>query len=178
MKWYAMFVMTGYEHEIVRIISKYWRIGEVRPFVPMSDARFRRAGIVLSEKRRLMPGYVFLESELSGLELYQLIKPHISRTENVLKLLRYGSGDTDESFEMHEEDCAFLRKLMNDEQCIEMSKGYMKGTKTVITDGPLAGYEGLIKRVDRHKMEAALEISFFGSVREMKVGLEIVSKAS
>jgi len=173
-----MFVMTGYEHEIERTISKYWRIDGVRSFIPMFDARFKKAGFVLSEKRRLMPGYVFLETGLSGLELYQLIKPHISRTENVLKLLRYGSGDMDESFELHEADRTFLQKLMNDEQCIEMSQGYIKGTAITITEGPLIGYEGLIKKVDRHKMEASIEISFFGGLREMKVGLEIVSKVS
>ena len=82
MAWYAMFVMTGHEHEVADIISNYWRVDGVKPFVPMFDVRFRKAGKVLSETRRWIPGYVFLESELSGLDFYLQVRPHILHTEN------------------------------------------------------------------------------------------------
>ena len=168
--------MTGHEHEVAGIISRYWRVDGVRPFVPMFDARFRKAGIVLSEKRRWIPGYVFLESELNGLDFYLQIKPHILRTENVLKMLRYGSGNMDSSFEIQEVERAFLQKLLSNEQYIEMSQGYIKGSTIIVNDGPLVGLEGLITKVNRHKMEATIKISLFGSVREVKVGLELVRK--
>jgi len=178
MAWYTLFVMTGHEHEVASVISHYWRVDGVRPFVPMFDARFRKAGTVLSEKRRWIPGYVFLESELSGLDFYLQIKPHILRTEKALRLLRYGSSNMDSAFEMQDVECIFLQKLLNSEQYIEMSQGYIKGTTIIVTDGPLVGLEGLIKKVNRHRMEATIEISLFGSIREVRIGLELVGKKS
>ena len=178
MAWYVLFVMTGYEHKVANIVSRHWRIDGLRPFVPMFDARFRKAGVVLSEKRRWIPGYVFLESEMSGLELYLKIKPYVSRTENALKLLRYGNGYMGSSFEMQEGDRAFLDKLLNEEHCVEMSQGYIKGTSIIVTEGPMIGLEGLIKKVNRHKMLATIEASIFGDIREITIGLEIISKIS
>lgn len=173
---YALFVMTGYEHEVAKVISRSWRVDGLRPFVPMFDARFRKAGEVLSEKRRWIPGYVFIESEMSGLDFYLKIKPYVSCTEKALKLLRYGNGHMDLSFEMQEADRAFLSKLLNEEECIEMSYGYIKGSSIIVTDGPMIGLEGLIKKVNRHKMLATIETSIFGDIREVTVGLEIISK--
>lgn len=38
------------------------------------------------------------------------------------------------------------------------------------------GMEGNIRRIDRHKRTAYLEIEMFGRIVEMKVGLEIIRK--
>jgi len=176
MAWYALFVMTGYEHKTVNVISQFWHIDGLKAFVPMYDAHFRKSGKVLLEKRRCIPGYVFLESETRGLEFYLSVRSYIYRTEHALKLLRYGVGHLDLSFEMNEDDHSFLRKLLNDEHCIEMSRGYIEGTNVIVTDGSLIGLEGLIKRVNRHKMEATIEASFMGLARNVTVGLEIVKK--
>ena len=173
---YALFVMTGHEHKVANIISRFWYIDGLKPFVPMFETHFRKSGKVHSEKRRWIPGYVFLESELNGLEFYLQIKPHISRTENALKLLRYGNDNTDSSFEIHEKEQTFLQNFLNNEQCVEMSHGYIKGTSVVVTDGPMVGFEGLIKKVNRHKMAATIETSLLGSMREITVGLEIITK--
>lgn len=168
--------MTGHEHKVADTISRLWRVDDLRAFVPIFDTRFRKDGKVLVEKRRWIPGYVFLESEVNGLDFYLQVKPYVSRTENVLKLLRYGSDHSDASYEMQEAERAFLQKFLNDEQCVEMSQGYMKGTSVIVTDGPMVGLEGLIKKVNRHKMEATIETFLFGGLREVTVGLEIVSR--
>jgi len=178
MAWYALFVMTGYEHKIANIISQFWRIDGLKSFVPVYGAHFRKAGKVFSEKKICFPGYVFLESETRGLEFYLSVKSNIYHTEHALRLLRYSASYLDLSFEMNEDDYSFLRKLLNDEHCIEMSQGCIKGTNIMVTDGPLRGLEGMIKRVNRHKMEATIETSFMGSSREITVGFEIVKKLS
>ena len=42
--------------------------------------------------------------------------------------------------------------------------------------GPLQGKEGYIKKIDRHKRRAFLEMPMFGRVQKIQVGLEIVAK--
>jgi len=182
MAWYALFVMTGHEHEVAGTITQRWRIsGGLKPIVLTRDFRFRKAGKVLSERKCWIPGYVFLESEMDGLDFYQKIKPYVAQTKKVIKLLQHGrpidlcrhTNHADWIFEVQEAERLFLQKLLNHEHCVEMSYGYKNGRSITVTDGPLVGLEGLIKNFDRHKMVAVIETLLFGSMQEVKVGLEV-----
>ena len=57
-----------------------------------------------------------------------------------------------------------------------MSYGYIENDKIIINDGPMKNYEGIIKKIDRHKRKAVIEVEFFGRTMEVSVGVEIVSK--
>lgn len=52
----------------------------------------------------------------------------------------------------------------------------IENDRVQIVSGPLTGMEGSIRRIDRHKRIAHLEIEMFGRTVEMKVGLEIIKK--
>ena len=67
-----------------------------------------------------------------------------------------------------------LLSLCNDSHCIESSSGIIEGDKIHVTDGPLKGYESIIKRVNRHKRQAVIEIEFIGDRRQVSVPLEVV----
>ena len=51
-----------------------------------------------------------------------------------------------------------------------------KGDKVVVIAGSEKGKEGTIKKIDRHKRIAMIEVELFGKLTIAKVGLEIVSK--
>ena len=174
MNCYVVFVKTGYEHKVANEITCIWQVGDIRPFVPTYEACFRKSGKVFLERRRLMPGYVFIESSMCGQDFYLSVVHSIKRSEYSLKLLRNGCEHWDSNFEMNSDDYVLIKKLINDSSCIEMSQGFIKRAKIVVTNGPLTGAEGLIKKINRHKMEAAIDIRFMGTVREMTVGLEII----
>ena len=59
---------------------------------------------------------------------------------------------------------------------MQMSKGYIEGTQVFVTDGPLKGQEGRIKKINRHKRIAIIETPFMGKTTTIHVPLEIVSK--
>lgn len=61
---------------------------------------------------------------------------------------------------------------------IEMSEGIMEGSKVIVLRGPLMGHGAEIKRVNRHRRTAELEIRMLGRVKTIRLGLEIVSKSS
>jgi len=174
---YVLFVKTGYEHKLNEQITNVWRIDGLKSYVPMYEFRFRKAGQKIIEKKRWFPGYIFFESAMNGLDFYLTVKPYITRSDYALKLLRYGDENINESFEMKDDESKVLLKLLDDERCVKMSVGLIEGSKIIINTGPLIGFEGLIKRINRHKMEATVELSFFGAIREVTVGLEIISKS-
>lgn len=115
----------------------------------------------------LFPGYVFMESK-DAEELYKRLKQY----PGIIRVL----GEENAMIAVYAEEEAFLRKLCSRQYSVSMSKGYIKSGVTYVTEGPLAGYEKNIKKIDRHKRMAILRISLGKQEVDVKVGLEIVKK--
>lgn len=166
--WYVIQVRSGTEEEIQRqcetVIDK--EILE-RAFVPYSEQERKYQGEWHREYKVLFPGYVFLVSEDKAELFYQL-----KRVIGLTKLL--GTGD--EIVPLSEDEIRFLTAFGREDQVVEMSEGFIENDRVVITSGPLQGNEGLIRKIDRHKRKAYLEIDMFGRKLKTQVGLEIVRK--
>lgn len=166
--WYVIQVCTGTEEQ-VKIQCERKIAPEImeRCFIPYYEKMRRYHGEWHKERKILLPGYVFLISD-SVEELFFALK----EVDGLTKLI--GTGK--EIVPLSEAEIALIRRLGQDSDVIEISKGIIDGGKTVITDGPLMGMEGYIKRIDRHKRVAILEIEMMGRLVETQVGLEIVKK--
>lgn len=166
--WYVIQVRTGTEEEIQRqcetIIDK--SILE-KSFIPKYEQERKYQGEWHTELKALFPGYVFLvsgEKEKLFFELKRII--------GLTKLL--GTGET--IVPLTDEEISFLLRLGGEEQNVKMSEGIIENDRVVVLSGPLKGNEGLIRKIDRHKRKAWLEIEMFGRMVEMQVGLEVVGK--
>lgn len=71
----------------------------------------------------------------------------------------------------------FMRELCQEDSLIGMSRGILKDGVPAITSGPLKGREELIRRIDRHKRTAEIEIPVDGKRQRVTVGLEIYEKS-
>ena len=166
--WYVMQVRTGSEENIKiqceRTVSD--NILE-RCFIPYYEERRHLKGNWTTIRRILFPGYVFLITEYVE-ELYQQLKCVLGMT----KIL--GSGG--EIVPLSVDEVNFLERIGGEEQLVEMSEGVIEGGQVRIYQGPLQGMEGQVKKIDRHKRKAWLEIRMFGRMQLMQVGLEIVEK--
>lgn len=119
------------------------------------------------QERILFPGYVFLIAR--NLEIL------IDNLKQVIGLTRLiGTGD--EIVPLSQEEIDLLLRMGSDSQLVEMSSGIIENDRVQVLSGPLKGMEGSIRKIDRHKRMAYLEVEMFGRTVEMKVGLEIVSK--
>lgn len=119
------------------------------------------------ERWILFPVYVFLVSDAKEFLLFAL-----KRVIGLTKLI----GTRDEIVPLTEEEVDFLLEIEKEEQVVTMSKGMIVDDKVMIRSGPLKGNEGLIKKIDRHKRKAWLDLEMFGRMVETQVGLEIVEK--
>lgn len=70
-----------------------------------------------------------------------------------------------------------LQSFLGKENHMKMSAGYIKDGTAFITQGPLQGKEKMIRKIDRHKRLARLEIPIGDKFREICAGLEITSKS-
>ena len=166
--WYVVQVQTGTEERIKAQCIRM--IGEdilERCFIPYYGEKKKYLGDWHTEKRILFPGYVFMVSERLA-DLYQ----ELFKVVGLTKLL--GTGK--EIVPLSEEETALLKRMGAGERPLEISTGLIENGTVVVTEGPLVGMEGCIRRIDRHKRKAWLEIDMFGRTLEMEVGLEIIEK--
>lgn len=172
MYWYVFFVRTGREQKVEQFLRERLDIDMFMPFVPLQECLFKINGTVKKELKPLFPSYVFIESEISSQEFIKRTRTLIYASRDIICILRY----SDTEIVMRESEKQVLLSLCNDDHCIESSSGIKEGNRIHITDGPLKGWESIVKKVNRHKRQAWIEIEFMGSIRLVSVSLEIVDK--
>ena len=166
--WYVMQVRTGTEENIrLQCQAKISTDVMERCFIPYYEENRRIRGEWMTVKKILFPGYVFLVTEKID-ELFLQLKKVIGLT----KLL--GTGE--DIIPLTEQETEFLQRFGGEEQVVEMSEGIIEHSQVKILSGPLMGMEGQIRKIDRHKRKAWLEVEMFGRLQRVEVGLEVVWK--
>jgi len=170
---YVLFVKTGAELKVVKELNSWLDSSSFFPFVPQKEVLFRRNGRMKKEKEICFNGYVFINTDLESDVFITETESVFRRVDGVYRLLNYGERT---EILMKENEYKPLMKLLGKDFCIEASVGFIVGDSVRIISGALEGLESSIKRINRHKREAILEVDFMGDVREVCVGLEIVER--
>jgi transcriptional antiterminator NusG len=166
--WYVMQVQTGMEETIRQQCQKQISKNILEDcFIPYYEEKKKYQGRWHIQNNILFPGYVFAVTDSLEALYYQLKK--------ILGLTRIlGTGDT--IVPLREEEVRLLQKFGGEEQIVPMSEGIIENSQVIILSGPLEGMEGYIKKIDRHKRKAYLEIPMFGGVQTVEMGLEVAFK--
>lgn len=167
--WYAVQVRCGKEEKIVRacdILVDRHVLNEC--FIPRCKKKKKFKGQWHIIDDILFKGYVFMISDHVD-DLFNELK----KIPDLTKLL---GNDGKDIFPIYKEEAMFLTRFGGDEHIVEISSGYIEGDNIFITNGPLVGQEGNIVKIDRHRRMAYVEVSLFGQVTTVHVGLEIISK--
>lgn len=167
--WYVVQVRVGAEENMKLQCQK--KISESileRCFIPYYEEKKRIQGEWKIQQKILFPGYIFVITE--DIEsLYKQLKCVIGMT----KLL--GTGE--EIVPLAEDEIRFMQNFGGEEQVVKMSEGVIEQSEVKILSGPLQGKEGFIKKIDRHKRKAWLEMEMFGRLQTIQVGLEVIAKS-
>lgn len=164
--WYAVQVHAGMEEQIRDRCVQTMDPGTLEQcFVPYYEERKRYLGAWHTEKKILFAGYVFMVSSRS-----------IDLSEKIQKVV--GMAAQSGIVLLQEDEIELLKNLGVGEKNLEMSTGIIVDGNVMITGGPLTGMETCIRKIDRHKRKAWLEIGMFGRTMQIAVGLEITEKRS
>lgn len=134
-------------------------------FVPRTAYERRRAGTWRTEYELTFPSYVFIsvaddEALERGLSV-MTARAHLPRIGE-----RVATLDSREA--------ELLAALMDQSHVIRVSRGALEDGRLVVQEGPLAGLEHLVTRIDRHRRVAYVSSGL--SEGGLRVGLEVVSK--
>lgn len=172
MIWYVAQVSSGQE-SAVRDMCKQAIDSQVLQdcFLPEYETMRKAKGEWKHVRRLLFPGYLFLVTDALPALLSEL-----KRIPASIRLLSQ-NGCEGEATPLSEEERDWIIAFTDDAHCVRMSEGYIEGESITVTGGPLLGQEAIIKKIDRHKRRALVEVTMFGRVTTATIGLEIVRKS-
>lgn len=165
--WYVVQVMSGHERKIEELCKAHLLTDKEEVFIPMYNRQKKFKGEWKEVQAILFPGYVFFSTRIVE-DLYYRLK----NIKELTKILVTGEEFTP----LHETEVDFLMQFGGKQHVVEMSIGYIEGDQVIITSGPMKTWKGVVKKIDRHKKIAILEVDLFGRSTEVTVGLEIVEK--
>jgi transcriptional antiterminator NusG len=121
----------------------------------------------------VFPGYLFLESEEEHLYHYHW---EFRRTEGFFRFLKSNRNIQPLSGRDLETVLHFIKKTG---PLAGISQVYFdENFRIVVVDGPLAGLEGNIVKVDRRKKRAKIKLDLYDDSFTIDLGFELIDKAS
>ena len=166
--WYAVQVMTGKEDVTCmacrRVLNP--RIF-TECFTPKYERMRRYRGQWHWEERPMFPGYLFF---VTG-QIDQ-IHHELKKLPQLTKILGNGA----EFLPLKDGEVRLLTRLEDEQHLIRMSEGYIVGDQIIITSGPMQEMSGTIRKIDRHKRIATIQMELLGRQMDVVMGLEIIKK--
>lgn len=135
-----------------------------RCMFPLCEQREHYRGTWHTKLEKVFPGYLFFDTG----DPDELSRP--LRKEKIM-------AQNDKLFVLTPEDVQCLL-FFGRTGVFPMSQGIIVNGRVIILSGPLVGEESRIRKVDRHKRRAWLQIKLFGKPYTVVVGLEISQKTA
>ena len=167
--WYVIQVGGGKEKSAHRLIERFVPERLMKElFIPQYEIMKRYEGEWRTCTETLLPGYLFVVTNQP-----EKLAVALRDVPAFTRLL----GNNDMFTPLTDQEVAFVNAFTESgKRVVRMSEGVIEGDEIVILKGPLMHQTGLIKKVDRHKRLAYLDIQILGRTKTIKVGLEIVRK--
>ena len=164
MKWYLIQDVNDCRLEIIEFLNSF---EDMTAFVPRVMKYFKIAG-----ENKIIPkdwddSYIIVKTELPYKDVFD-------RYWNWIRERSLQFRPNEDVIKFKKDDVKILEQLF-DEDMILCSIGKIENGKLVVEKGPLRGLEHLVKKVNRHKRMAILDIN--GELNILKVYLDIVSKS-
>lgn len=153
---YVLHVQSGREYDIVNTLV----MQDIKAYAPQHKLLERRKGIWNTVQRTIFPGYVFADIELTD-EIYYMIR----RTDGVVRFL--GNPTPLPYAEQRRMQWIF------DAGVLDVSRGYVKNGRLVITDGLLKGKEDRIVSYSRRQKRCKLYCEINGRRHYFSLSAEI-----
>ena len=169
MKTYVFQVKTGSEAKVAEQLQRHVEEDKTVCYVPHFVTMQKKNGEWTQVRKVLFPGYVFAETHD--------IAPFAARLSDALVSARLLCQEDGTPLRIQDEEIAWISALAdNVTKTVDMSEGVIEGDEIRITSGPLKGQEARIRKIDRHKRIAFVEMRLLGRTKTVRLGLEVVSK--
>jgi transcriptional antiterminator NusG len=159
MDWFAVCTFSGYEaraqtllEERIRNLGLAESFGEV--LVPTEEIVEIRGGVRRTRKRKLMPGYIFVQMAM-GTEAWHCVKD----TQKIIGFV----GDDKNPKPMSKREVATLTQQVEETATRPKAQlSFEQGTQVRVVDGPFLNFSGTVEEVMHQKKKVRVLVSIFG----------------
>lgn len=161
-QWYVVHTLSSHEDKVRKLIEiskKKWEDGDkVRQVkVPILEVAELRSGKKRIVKKKLMPGYVFLEMDMDDLIM--------AKIRGIPGIMGFVSAGTEPQV-LSEEEMQSMFTEMGDEVVTEEKMAsrllFEVGDTVTIIDGPFASFQGVVDEVHPDKGKVRVKVEIFG----------------
>lgn len=173
MKWYAVGTFSSYELKAQLLLIENISASGLQEFfgeilVPTEEVVELRGGARRTTKRRLMPGYMFIQMEMTT-EAWHVVK----NTEKIIGFI----GDDKNPKPMSKSEVASLTQQEEDGTARPKAKRtFEEGTNIRVVDGPFLNFSGTIEEVMPQKQKVRVLVSIFGRATPVELDFMQVEK--
>ncbi len=175
MDWYVVTTLSSHEDKVKKLLERQktkWpdgaKVGQVK--IPLHEVAELRGGKKRVIKKKLMPGYVFIEAELSD-ELQQRIR-------SLPGIMGFVSTGVDPQVLSEEEMHSLFTEIgpttADDKQATRIL--FNKGDIVRIVDGRFTGWQGTIDNVMPEKGKVVVMVEIFGNANPVELDYLQVTK--
>jgi len=167
--WYVIQTVSRQERRIKELLERSAVMKVIDEIaIPKAEFMRKRKGEWVRQKDLLLPGYLLLNTRRP-----ERVAEALTKIGAFARIL----GNDDKFTPLIPQEVSLLERFTdNGHELVEMSEGLIEGDRVRIISGPLIGLESAIKKIDRHKRCAYLDMKLLGRTNEVRVGLEVVEK--
>lgn len=161
--WYVLRAISGKEAKVKEVLDAQIKNTDLgnhlfQVLIPTEKVLTVRGGKKVVKEKNLYSGYVFIEADLTGEIIHQLVN-----TSNVIDFLR-GRGKDAKPEPLRQAEV--MRMLGTADEMLEVTdddfNSYIVGETVKVTTGPFSGFSGRIEEVNREKKKLKVMVKVFG----------------
>jgi transcriptional antiterminator NusG len=176
MKYYAVQVKTRGEEKFIKLFTALHPGCAVKIYFPKRSLTVRRRGVMVQTTPAVFPGYIFLEVEDED----SIFRYHwlFRRTDGFFRFLKSNQNIRPLENRDLETVLHFIKKT-GPLALAGISRVYFdENSRIVVVDGPMAGLEGNIIKVDKRKGRAKIKLDLYDDSFTIDLGFEMMEPAA
>ena len=168
-RWYVVQVYAGYEQVVKNELLKHIKDANLEEkfgqiLIPSVKLRQLFEGEEVKDTQ-LFPGYMLIEMELE--------QPTIKVVTSSSKVMKFLGGK--EPAPLSKQEIERILSQMKGEVVVASKKSEFNiGSEAEITDGPFAGFVGIIDRIDEENERLTVMVSIFGRMTPVELSFNQV----
>jgi transcription termination/antitermination protein NusG len=179
-KWYVMKVTANHEKSVKELVEKALYARYLDKYAPTLLVPTEKVSVVVRNKpvlreRIIMPGYIFIEADLSHGELI----PVLENVSGVYGFISMTDGKvTTKPIALRDRE---INRFLNREQAekdevMELTSMFSISEKIQITDGGFNGFQAVIEKVNKEKGTVNVVVTIFGRETPMELNVTQITK--
>ena len=166
---YVIQTLKGKESKVAETVIRDVADKGENVFVFEYEKEYKIKGKWIKDRKPFFPGYIFVDVEKTIAEDFdrrlRKNKHKLMEVDDVITAIR-------------PEEQRYLMQLGGADHVVRHSEGFRVDDYIVITSGPFKGYNGEIRKLDRHHRKAVIAMPLLGRDMEVEIDLEIIENRS